>query len=307
MNKFFRSLVTAVLIAATIALVPFSGAMGVGVSAPHPKHLRAPRIVALTPHGSSISVRFDPVVGASSYTVRVFAHDSEPLVYPNVQSGDAVTGLAELTAYQLTVQAIGDGVRYSNSAQSRAYRTKTLRLTCADGGTCVLGDIGPGGGIVFYVAPTFFTEFYGPCMSSCRYLEVAPITGPGAWVPGNRAAWSANDSTVSTGAGIGSGYINTAHMIMGGSGPTYAGGAAGYYSGPNSLNDWFLPSLEEMVQLVIASHTISSITLGCSEYWTSTQHDSPTTWARSVQNDQWPTQDYEAKTTQLCVMPVRGF
>jgi hypothetical protein len=96
-------------------------------------------------------------------------------------------------------------------------------------------------------------------------------------------------------------------MIMGGSGPTYAGGAAGYYSGPNSLNDWFLPSLEEMSQLVIASHTISSITLGCSEYWTSTQMDGVSTWARSVQNDQWPTQDYEAKTLQLCVMPVRGF
>ena len=28
--------------------------------------------------------------------------------------------------------------------------------TCAQGGACVVGDIGPGGGVVFYVAPTTF-------------------------------------------------------------------------------------------------------------------------------------------------------
>ena len=55
-------------------------------------------------------------------------------------------------------------------------------LTCAQGGTCVVGDTGPGGGTVYYVDLTGFP--CGPSFSNtgsptgglCYYLEVAPST-----------------------------------------------------------------------------------------------------------------------------------
>ncbi len=48
---------------------------------------------------------------------------------------------------------------------------------CADGGTCGLGDAGPGGGIVVYVAPTTFTEPISG--KTYKYIEAAPAY----WIP----------------------------------------------------------------------------------------------------------------------------
>lgn len=45
---------------------------------------------------------------------------------------------------------------------------------CADSGECVVGDRGPGGGIVFYVSNSKFTSEGSLCSPNCNYLEVAP-------------------------------------------------------------------------------------------------------------------------------------
>ena len=54
---------------------------------------------------------------------------------------------------------------------------KAVAYTCAQGGTCIVGNVGPGGGRVFYAPGTAFTMTDAPCGSTCRYLESAPITG----------------------------------------------------------------------------------------------------------------------------------
>ena len=51
--------------------------------------------------------------------------------------------------------------------------TRATAPSCAEGGVCALGDIGPGGGIVFYAPVTPFTSD-APCGSNCKYLEMAP-------------------------------------------------------------------------------------------------------------------------------------
>ena len=51
--------------------------------------------------------------------------------------------------------------------------TRAVDPTCAEGGVCEVGDIGPGGGIVFYVTATPFTSD-ASCGSNCLYLEMAP-------------------------------------------------------------------------------------------------------------------------------------
>ena len=54
------------------------------------------------------------------------------------------------------------------------------RVSCANGGTCVVGDIGPGGGAEFYADEGGFA--CGPDLTlTCKYLEAAPTDGAQKW------------------------------------------------------------------------------------------------------------------------------
>jgi hypothetical protein len=97
----------------------------------------------------------------------------------------ALTGtpntVASATAYTIT----------ATNAAGSATRTFTLTVTvsCANGGECFVGNRGPGGGTIFYVATTPFV--CGPTLATtCTYLEAAPTTGLSAWVD-IRYGWSA--------------------------------------------------------------------------------------------------------------------
>ena len=125
-------------------------------------------------------------------------------------------------------------------------------MTCAEGGTCVVGDIGPGNGTVFYVSPTPFTETGAPCGSNCRYLEARVGVGPSA-------QWSINYATTQIGASaqgtaIGTGYGNTYAIItqngiFNATTNNYAAGGAASYTG-GGKTDWFMPSKMELDELV---------------------------------------------------------
>ena len=92
----------------------------------------------------------------------------------------------------------------------------TVPLTCATGGTCNLRDIGPGGGIVFYIATTPFT-CGEDLKAKCTYLEVAITKGtaPSTWTPDTKASWGCIDTSVMTDTQrtasleIGTGQANT--------------------------------------------------------------------------------------------------
>jgi hypothetical protein len=123
--------------------------------------------------------------------------------------------------------------------------------TCATGGTCVVGDTGPGGGIVFYVNAAGFA--CGTTLAAtCNYLEAAPTSGPSAWTDA-AYAWSGNTS-LNIGAtaqrtAIGTGYANTSAIVLQDATESKAGTIARAYSGPNGLSDWFLPSKDELNQM----------------------------------------------------------
>jgi len=51
--------------------------------------------------------------------------------------------------------------------------------TPSSSSSCQVGDTGPGGGIVFYVASTAFTATGTTCNTNCHYLEAAPNTWNG--------------------------------------------------------------------------------------------------------------------------------
>jgi hypothetical protein len=150
-------------------------------------------------------------------------------------------------------------------------------LTCAQGGTCAIGDTGPGGGIVFYVSATNFTSTGSDCNTACKYLEAAPVaqsTGI-AWATttancyslgsdtGNRdcqlnSIYSGNSTAQAASrtaaTAIGKGMANTnqiyARLTTAGLVTTseYAAGIAWAYDN-NSKTDWYLPSKDELNQM----------------------------------------------------------
>jgi hypothetical protein len=165
----------------------------------------------------------------------------------------------------------GNGASYIGFASDSVYNgTDTInsgdffiiKVSAQDGVTTLyykivvtvtyeVGDSGPGGGIVFYVASTPFT--CGPTRSTtCTYLEAAPTSGTIRWNDATYV-WSGN-TTVAIGAtaqgtAIGTGYANTLAIV--GQSPTAnkAATISQAYRGPNDLSDWFLPSKDELNQM----------------------------------------------------------
>jgi hypothetical protein len=220
--------------------------------------------------------------------------------------------------------------------------TTTVALTCATGGTCVIGDTGPGGGIVFYVhddADDLFTSTGSGCGSTCRYLEFAPTGWGGNSDVDNSCAISGTASadpickwspvnlqigSAATGTAIGTGYANTqAAYGQAGGGDTagYAISAAWNYTN-NSKSDWHLPSYDELKELCkYALSTSTSVPLSScptsfgtsprlgsgfqsDAYWSSSEYSA--TDARYLYI--WGTQFLSAtKGTNARVRPVRAF
>jgi len=124
-----------------------------------------------------------------------------------------------------------------------------------------LGDIGPGGGLVFYVSPTAFN--CGPNHADdCFYLEAAPKT----WSPlanDTATAWSLDSSVVDgisrdespnmgssqIGLGLKNSNLMAANDPTGGNG----GAVSRAYAG-ESKNDWYLPTIAELGVLCQYAH-----------------------------------------------------
>lgn len=132
---------------------------------------------------------------------------------------------------------------------------------CRRGGTCVIGDTGPGGGIVFYVAPS--QQPWG------RYLEVAPENWAGT--VGASMGGGCSRTTGITGSfseAIGAGRQNS--VVMAQQCPydplcAYCGQLEQRYRG-NGFDDWYAPSIGEarafynnVVKTKIVSHSFATI------------------------------------------------
>jgi hypothetical protein len=175
---------------------------------------------------------------------------------------------------------------------------KAAAYTCAQGGTCVVGNVGPGGGRVFYAPGTTFTMTGAPCASTCRYLESAPLTGD--YAIDNVTTYGLlgqilHNSALQTSA-IGSGYANTAALVAATSTPTAAGNVAKAYRGSANLSDWFLPS-----SLEISAYWASSPTDATTYYMASNRLDSSIVIVNRGGNY------YDFYNNQRPVLPIRAF
>ena len=177
-------------------------------------------------------------------------------------------------------------------------------LTCAQGGTCLVGDTGPGGGIVFYVQAV-------TAAAPWRYLEAAPNT----WSGGTAdpvMAWCSNStvfvsnlstgatSTVNTATSLGSGFSNTKAML--GSCTWGAANAAAAYNG-GGKSDWFLPSKDELNLLYTQKSVVGGFTYSY-YYWNSSENGANTAWFERFYDGM--VSSY-GKNLGEAVRPVRAF
>jgi len=170
--------------------------------------------------------------------------------------------------------------------------TTTALPTCATGGICIVGDTGPGGGKVFYVAGENFTSIGSDCGTACRYLEVVNADlGPMVWATSVSSCYAletevdefdclwnsiypnteARDLSRSGLTAIGTGMSNTnaivaRHTAGSASTSTYAAGVAYAYIN-NGKSDWYLPSTIELNQLCKwqngQSTSTADLSVGC--------------------------------------------
>jgi hypothetical protein len=164
---------------------------------------------------------------------------------------------------------------------------------CAISKICAVGDIGPGGGVVFYVSDTTINLVSG-ISAGGKYLEAAPSD------TSSLSAWCNDTTNLITLAGsafssaIGSGALNTLIMTTGsanGATPACTSGAgfdAANYSNAG-LSDWFLPSKDELNLMYtnLKTHNPSLGNFSEIAYWSSSEVGATCKVGRMCSNFVW--------------------
>ena len=253
--------------------------------------------------------------------------DSTPDASPAASSTESSSASADPSSDSASDP---DGSMPGQAMVRTAGTTPPNNDKCDQGLAHACGDTGPGGGVVFYASSTAFG--CGPGMaSSCNFLEVAPNGWNGKKVDcpmggcanskdktsdwGSESVGSGRGYEYCSGMGeknlipdasnsaIGAGYANTQAMVANcRSGD--AGQLAQSYTG-GGLNDWYLPSLDELGALYYYPNRNAIGGFAANWYWSSTQATSRN--AYYINFSKTPEQNEESKTWATGVRPVRAF
>jgi hypothetical protein len=268
--------------------------------------------------------------------------------YRNAEVALKINGQMTYASWTIIPSATNDTFSFTSATASisNKYAQTVLTPFQADGLTNVavkmsgngylVGDIGPGGGRVFYASTTGFncgpsyTATGSQYNSKCYYLEAAPTAGASLWTD-NGYVWSGDTTTVvnnasapetATATAIGWGYRNTLAMVSQDAAASKAGTIARAYRGPNNLSDWYLPSKDELNQMCkwVRGVAWSSDATVCSggtintgpgaagfvamSYWSSSEGNANVAWGQhfnsGIQNELF-------KSVTYYVRPVRAF
>jgi hypothetical protein len=226
--------------------------------------------VALDGNDSSLS---SPII---FYTVLNLVTNKSEQVKADSRGLISINGLSPSTSYKFKITAVNiDGSSESSEATpevltNAAPKAPTSQTSQTSPALYSVGDRGPGGGIIFYVASRPFTSAGSTCNTNCRYLEVAPST----WQNGiseedSWYTWSTNwtlttgqDLTTPSTEGrvvdrttekanwrIGAGFYNTSVMKVAGAQSDAQAAVLRYAGNDSSAGQWFLPSLNELNEL----------------------------------------------------------
>jgi hypothetical protein len=151
-----------------------------------------------------------------------------------------------------------------------AQSSNVFKLTIQSGANTPyyqIGNIGPGGGFIYYVnddgfdCGSSFTSTGSPTGKKCNYLEVAPSGwnvgsdpkkpwAASAYTSADVSAISNDASPLNNASAIGLGYKNSVAIVAqngayNASSNNFAAGAARAYAG-GSKSDWYLPTTTEL-------------------------------------------------------------
>ncbi len=164
--------------------------------------------------------------------------------------------------------------------------------------TYALGDIGPGGGLVFLI-------------SGGKTYETAPNTWGDASTDTD-IAWcniTNSDITGAVGTAVGTGSANTTAMQPAAC-TTGAGVSARAYRG-GGFTDWFLPSKDELNAMwlysLVTGFPTATYGFAIDEYWSSSQSDVSGAWSQGLGNGDEGDQYDDRKRYTSRVRPVRAF
>jgi len=170
------------------------------------------------------------------------------------------------------------------------------------GGSCAVGDTGPGGGTIFYVDLTralgsqYFEVACAGWQNNCDGATADPTAEWGCY---------GTPITGADGLTIGTGEQNTADILAGCLNVGIAADYADDYS-HNTLDDWFLPSKDELNQMYTNLHNVSPPFGGFSAgyYWSSSEGEDGGAW---LQGFAFGGQADSSKNFATYVRPVRAF
>ncbi len=190
--------------------------------------------------------------------------------------------------------------------------------TCTDTGPCVVGDIGPAGGVVFYVAPK--RQTWG------RYMEVAPQNTERIGWPWRKPGYNRNKPIyVNTAAAtarvqrvlakaVGMGEKNTAKIARHYGNGSYAARYAQNLV-VNGYNDWFLPSADELDLMYNRLYAMVEplAKFAPTYYWTSSEYNLDNAWTQVFRSGQqfdregWFTEKDTGLSNAMRVRAIRAF
>jgi hypothetical protein len=164
--------------------------------------------------------------------------------------------------------------------------------------TYKIGDIGPGGGTIFFV--DYYDQYVG-----WNYLEAAPTS-----CESSSRKWSSANTDVTAARGwaaraVGAGQANTAAIKAVFTAEDSTNNAAHFATSclAGDKSDWFLGSLGEMKLMYDNLQGVGGF-VQAANYWSSTEFDTSYAWRQYFYNGY---QDANSKDTTYYVRPVRAF
>lgn len=209
---------------------------------------------------------------------------------------------AKLAADQQAAKLAAELAQAQKLAAEKIQAYRSTLLPCPADGKCKVGNIGPGGGIVFYVAPS--PQSWG------QYLEAAPSNWSGS-IFDPYTQWCALGDTLlashinnaegvkNNSSAIGSGKVNSELMFS-----SCMKGIANLvkeYKG-GGKSDWYIPSTNEMTELLNKSAIVGDLSV--TSYWSSTLAPVYGGWDQLVPIGTNYTSD---ETNASSVRPIRAF